>query len=116
MTYEGQIAETITSLLTQTRPPDRVVVVADNCTDETADIARRLGVEVPWEVSLVSTVDSARCGLVTPSITALSRDCEAYGAAAGALLLHILDGHPTTSRQVPTPVLRLRGSTGPAAR
>jgi cellulose synthase/poly-beta-1,6-N-acetylglucosamine synthase-like glycosyltransferase len=42
----AQIAETITSLLTQTRPPDRVVVVADNCTDETADIAQRLGVEV----------------------------------------------------------------------
>ena len=35
----GQIAETITSLLTQTRPPDRVVVIADNCADDTADIA-----------------------------------------------------------------------------
>jgi DNA-binding LacI/PurR family transcriptional regulator len=93
-------------------------IVCDDAAAATSalDIARRLGVEVPGEVSVVSAVDSARCGLATPSITALSRDCEAYGAAAGALLLSILDGRATTSRQVPTPVLRLRGSTGPVVR
>ncbi|WP_370247064.1 glycosyltransferase family 2 protein [Nocardioides sp.] len=34
------------SLAAQTRPPDRVVVIADNCTDRTVEIARERGVEV----------------------------------------------------------------------
>jgi poly-beta-1,6-N-acetyl-D-glucosamine synthase len=42
LTIEAALA----SLWEQTRPPDRVVVVADNCTDETADIARQHGAEV----------------------------------------------------------------------
>ena len=40
------IAATLQSLWGQTRPPDKVVVVADNCTDDTAEIARRHGAEV----------------------------------------------------------------------
>ena len=46
------IAATLESLWGQTRPPDRVVVVADNCTDATAAIAREHGVDV------VATVDN----------------------------------------------------------
>ena len=40
------IAATLESLWGQTRPPDTVVVVADNCNDDTADIARRHGADV----------------------------------------------------------------------
>ena len=40
------IAETIRSLQGQSHSPERIVVVADNCTDATADIARDAGVEV----------------------------------------------------------------------
>ena len=40
------IAATLDSLWRQTRPPDRVVVVADNCTDDTADLARAHGADV----------------------------------------------------------------------
>ncbi|QDP43616.1 glycosyltransferase [Microbacterium phage Tyrumbra] len=40
------IEAAITGLRTQTRPPDRIIVIADNCTDETADLARAAGVEV----------------------------------------------------------------------
>ncbi len=40
------LAATLAGLLTQSRPPDRVIVVADNCTDATADIARAAGVQV----------------------------------------------------------------------
>jgi cellulose synthase/poly-beta-1,6-N-acetylglucosamine synthase-like glycosyltransferase len=40
------ISATIQSLKTQDRAPERIIVVADNCTDSTAEIARSLGVEV----------------------------------------------------------------------
>ncbi len=40
------IAATIWSLRRQSRVPDRVLVVCDNCTDETADIALLNGAEV----------------------------------------------------------------------
>lgn len=43
---EGCLGHTIASLRQQTRQPDRVVVVADNCTDRTVEIARAAGVEV----------------------------------------------------------------------
>jgi biofilm PGA synthesis N-glycosyltransferase PgaC len=42
----AQIAETLAGLRRQTLPPTRVVVVADNCSDDTAELARRLGAEV----------------------------------------------------------------------
>jgi cellulose synthase/poly-beta-1,6-N-acetylglucosamine synthase-like glycosyltransferase len=40
------IAGTIASLLAQSSPPNRVIVVADNCTDATVQIARERGAEV----------------------------------------------------------------------
>jgi cellulose synthase/poly-beta-1,6-N-acetylglucosamine synthase-like glycosyltransferase len=43
---EGRLPATLASLRTQSLPPDRVVVVADNCTDDTAGVARAAGVEV----------------------------------------------------------------------
>ncbi len=43
---ELTIAAALDSLWGQTRPPDRVVVVADNCTDDTSEIARRHGADV----------------------------------------------------------------------
>jgi poly-beta-1,6-N-acetyl-D-glucosamine synthase len=40
------IRAALESLQRQSRRPDRVIVVADNCTDDTADIARQNGAEV----------------------------------------------------------------------
>ena len=40
------IAATLRSLWEQTRPPEKVVVIADNCTDDTARIAREHGADV----------------------------------------------------------------------
>ncbi|KRF00879.1 hydrolase [Nocardioides sp. Soil777] len=43
---ESCISETLASLLSQSVPPLRVVVVADNCTDATVRLAREAGVDV----------------------------------------------------------------------
>ncbi len=37
---------TVTSLKEQRRPPNKIILVADNCTDSTASIARDMGIEV----------------------------------------------------------------------
>ncbi|MGW5412161.1 glycosyltransferase [Actinomadura geliboluensis] len=41
-----QITETIASLRRQERPPDHIIVIADNCTDATAAFAQLCGVEI----------------------------------------------------------------------
>lgn len=43
---EATIKATLESLLRQTRPPDRIVLVADNCSDRTVDLAKSQPVEV----------------------------------------------------------------------
>lgn len=43
---QTSIGATLDSLLDQTLPPERLVVVADNCTDDTVAVARRHGAEV----------------------------------------------------------------------
>jgi biofilm PGA synthesis N-glycosyltransferase PgaC len=42
----ASVSETVRSVLEQTTPPARVIVVDDRSTDETADLARRAGAEV----------------------------------------------------------------------
>lgn len=43
---EASIPFTLQALVEQTRPPDRIIVVADNCTDATVEIAKSMGHEV----------------------------------------------------------------------
>lgn len=42
---ESCLSATLTSLLSQSHRPERIIVVADNCTDSTVEIARRAGVD-----------------------------------------------------------------------
>ncbi|MFF7250623.1 glycosyltransferase [Embleya sp. NPDC008237] len=51
---EAQIGETIQSLYGQRRPPETIIVIADNCTDRTVEIARGMGVQVYETVELFS--------------------------------------------------------------
>lgn len=43
---EESIGETLDAILAQATPNDRVIVIADNCTDRTAHVARQAGAEV----------------------------------------------------------------------
>ncbi|WP_448629566.1 glycosyltransferase family 2 protein [Cellulomonas soli] len=51
---EHSLPATIASLQAQSHPPERIIVIADNCTDGTVEVARRAGVEV------VETVGNTR--------------------------------------------------------
>lgn len=50
---------TIASLKTQTRPPDRIIVVSDNSTDKTVEVARSLGSEIEVVETVGNTAKKA---------------------------------------------------------
>ena len=51
---EFSLPATLTALRQQTRPPNRVIVVADNCTDRTVEVAREMGFEA------IESIDNTR--------------------------------------------------------
>ena len=71
------IAATLDSLWRQTRPPDRVVVVADNCTDDTADLARAHGADV---FTTIGNTEK-KAGALNQALAELLRDITARDVA-----------------------------------
>src|SRR4051812_32206398 len=70
---EATIARTVQALLDQTRRPDRVIVVADNCSDRTVEIARGFG----RRVTVVETVGNK--DRKVGALTAAWQEYVAYG-------------------------------------
>jgi DNA-binding LacI/PurR family transcriptional regulator len=93
--------------------PRPTAITFDNDVMATAglSVARKLGVSVPRELSLVAGDDSQLCEMVFPSLTALSRDIQLYGVNAARTLLAQLDGSPKRSFQDATARLLPREST-----
>jgi DNA-binding LacI/PurR family transcriptional regulator len=81
--------------------------------------ARRLGLRVPEDVSVVGYDDSALMNCTEPPLTTIRQPIEAMGQAAVDLLVTRIDGS-SAARGVSTtellfePELVVRGSTAPA--
>jgi cellulose synthase/poly-beta-1,6-N-acetylglucosamine synthase-like glycosyltransferase len=71
---EEQIAQTLESVRAQTHPVDRVVVIADNCTDRTAEIAAAAGAEV------LPTIDNRakKAGALNQAMRRITTDLESW--------------------------------------
>jgi len=80
------------------------------------DVARRTGLAVPWDVSIVALSDSALCRLATPSITSLPSVQAELGTAVGEAVLTVLDAQGAPVRLIEVGGLAVRGSTGPRSR
>ncbi|MDX6280262.1 MAG: hypothetical protein QOH03_1333, partial [Kribbellaceae bacterium] len=100
-------------LLTGPVPPSVIVYDSDQMALAALDVARRLGVDVPWDLSILAASDSALCRLSTPSITAMPSPLRELGTAVGQAVLAVLDGQTGTGHVVPVGGLAIRGSTGP---
>jgi len=75
---EGDIiADTLDHVLDQTRMPDRIVVIADNCTDNTVDIALAYQDAYPDLIAVHETVGNS-----TRKVGALNQAWDLYGDAA----------------------------------
>jgi len=71
------IAATLESLWGQTRPPDRVIVVADSCTDDTAGIARQHRAEVFTTVAN----EEKKAGALNQALSAMFTEIDAGDVA-----------------------------------
>jgi DNA-binding LacI/PurR family transcriptional regulator len=76
--------------------------------------ARRLGLDVPRDVSVVGYDDSAFMNYTDPPLTTLRQPIEAMARAAVTLLVNQISGaQPTPRELLHEPELVVRGSTGP---
>lgn len=103
-------------LLTSGRPPTAIVYDSDQMAIAALDVARRTGIAVPWDLSVVAGSDSALCRLATPSVTTLPSAQHDLGVAAGEAVLAVIDGDPRARRELQVGGLAVRGSTGPRSR
>jgi LacI family repressor for deo operon, udp, cdd, tsx, nupC, and nupG len=77
--------------------------------------ARRRGLSVPGDLSLVAWDDSAQCQLSEPPMSALSHDVQRIGEMVGETVLAVLDGQRPPVLEAPLIVFVERGTTGPPA-
>lgn len=101
------------ALLTGPEPPSAIVYDSDTGALAGLDVARRCGLQVPWDLSVVAVGDSALCRLSTPAITVLPMPMAALGTAVGRATQAVLDGVGGYRGVVPVSGLVRRGSTGP---
>jgi DNA-binding LacI/PurR family transcriptional regulator len=102
------------ALLTGPDPVTAIVFDNDVMALAGLGVVHELGLRVPQDVSLVAWDDSPLCEAAFPRLTALSHDVISYGAHVARRLFDRMAGAEPASYLDATPVLRVRGSTGPA--
>ncbi|MFD2794307.1 LacI family DNA-binding transcriptional regulator [Promicromonospora vindobonensis] len=116
-------------LLSAADRPTAIVTDDDATAGLVLDVARRLGLGVPWDLSVVAGTDSPACYLTTPSLTAVPYPVEELGRATGRALRAVLgavtsrravgvdpaEGAAPPSGTVSVGRLVVRGSTAPPA-
>ncbi len=107
-------AQATRDLLAAAAPPTAITYDNDVMATAGLSVAGQLGVEVPRELSIVAGDDSQLCEMVFPTLTALSRDVQAYGVHTARTLVELLDGRSPGSFQDATARLVARRSTAAA--
>lgn len=119
-------AAALRPLLEAAGRPTAIVTDDDATAGLVLDVARRLGLGVPWDLSVVAGTDSPACYLTTPSLTAVPYPVEELGRATGRALRTALgaavprraaagavEEDVPPSGVVPVGRLVVRGSTAP---
>lgn len=107
----GQGARATTALLGLRQPPTAILYANDLMAIAGMNAARRLGLRVPDDISIVGFDDTVLAAYVTPSLTTIHVDAVAWGRLATTTLLRLVsDGHAADVR-MSAPRLVVRAST-----
>lgn len=102
-----------TALLQAPEPPSAILATNDLQAHGVYEAARRLGVRIPEDLSVVGFDDIEVASLVDPALTTVAQDKPGFGTAAAGALLAMIDnaGAPEPVR-LPTKLV-VRDSCGP---
>ncbi|NMM98179.1 LacI family DNA-binding transcriptional regulator [Bifidobacterium olomucense] len=100
-------------LLSLSKPPTAIIYDNDVMAVSAVRTAKKLGISVPDQLSIIAWDDSFLCQVNMPSITALSRDVVARGRACARMLLGMIDGQDVKSTTDVPSELVFRDSSGP---
>ncbi|MGI3785095.1 MAG: LacI family DNA-binding transcriptional regulator [Janthinobacterium lividum] len=109
-------------LLARDRPPTFIVFDNDVMALKGLSVCLQAGLSVPGDISLASFVDSPLCAASNPALTALQHPIADQGRAMTRRLIEVISTGDVTDegtdegREVPTPTLVARQSTGRAGR
>jgi DNA-binding LacI/PurR family transcriptional regulator len=107
--------EATTPLLSAEHRPTAVVAASDEMAFGVMAAARRLGLDVPRDVSVVGIDDNALSGVL--DLTTVRQDVTRQGRLAGEMLLRLLEGDRTAAVDETVECeLVVRGSTAPPHR
>lgn len=106
-------ADATRELLRRPAPPTAIVYDNDVMALAGVAVARRAGLDVPGDLSVVAWDDSALCELEHPAVTAMRRDTAAAGAEAARRLRLLVGGADVGDYAEPAPQLMIRDSTAP---
>jgi DNA-binding LacI/PurR family transcriptional regulator len=111
-----QGARVTRKLLSSPEPPTAIVFDSDLLAVTGLGVAQQMGFAVPDDLSIVGWDDSLISQVVHPPLTAITRDIDAFGAAAAKLLLETIDGRSPADVETVRGELTPRGSTAPPRR
>lgn len=108
----AQTAATLRSMLTRADPPDAVYTGHEDLALSLLNEAKRLGLSVPEDLGIASSVDSNVLLHTSPQITGVFLHPRQIGSEAIRMLIDLIEGTDPQPRNASVPtVLRRRGST-----
>jgi LacI family transcriptional regulator len=103
------------ALLSRADAPTAVFAFNDNSAIGTLNVARRLGLRVPEDLSVVGFDDTFQATIVTPVLTTVRQPLAELGRLGVSLLMRLIEGQRLDAMRIElATTLVVRDSTGPA--
>ena len=100
-------------LLDLAEPPTAVIYANDVMAMAGMSLAVSRGIQVPGQLSIIGFDDTEIAAHLQPALTSVRQDAIAWGRAAAARLLELIDGTDPTPVALAPSALVVRASTGP---
>lgn len=102
-------------LLSRPDPPTAIFAFNDNAAIGLLNVARRRGLRVPEDISVVGFDDTFQATIVTPQLTTVRQPLAELGRLGVSLLMRLIEGQRLDAMRIElATTLVVRDSTGPA--